>query len=507
MNRNWTKAVVLFSVVLFSLSVTQQPLFYSNQASKFLHGFAMANPGVLDEDWLIASTPDPLPVFSFLVYLTLKWSSPSLFYLQFVLLQAVYLGGLMGIGLFRFHATTADRLLILFAAITVLHSRGFQELTWLLVGKPFSSPFTTGVAQQFILTDFLQPATFGAFLLLSVALFLRGYWVPAVLALGLSAIFHPAYLLTAALLTMGYMLVSIRQGHGAKRVLFIGALAFAAVLPVVLYQLLVFPPSTETMYAQAMYRLMHERIPAHGLWSVWFQTPNTFLKLIVMCGGLLVAGPRIIRSLIVPVAGCLGLSLVQLVTDSAPLALLAPWRVSAFLVPVASVLLVASLTERLSLDRLKLVRVSCRFAVAAVVVSGAIFQLDHMTRPASAEEEVMDYVRTHASRGDVYLVPPVPSGFSAFRIVTGVPVVATRKTHPYRDRDLLEWFDRIERARRFLSHPWSTRTQELDDLVARFGVTHIVDYRSSEHGQPPENIEELYANDSYLVYRISALVD
>ena len=92
MNRNWTKAVVLFSVVLFSLSVTQQPLFYSNQASKFLHGFAMANPGVLDEDWLIASTPDPLPVFSFLVYLTLKWSSPSLFYLQFVLLQAVYLG-------------------------------------------------------------------------------------------------------------------------------------------------------------------------------------------------------------------------------------------------------------------------------------------------------------------------------------------------------------------------------------------------------------------------------
>ena len=58
----------------------------------------------------------------------------------------------------------------------------FQELGWLLINKRFFSPFTTGLAQQNILEDYLLPAAFGAFILFSVALFLHDRWFLAVLA-------------------------------------------------------------------------------------------------------------------------------------------------------------------------------------------------------------------------------------------------------------------------------------------------------------------------------------
>ena len=142
----WFVPTCFAGTVLFSLSVTQAPLYSGNQVTKFLHGFAQANAGTLDTDWLV-STPDPLPVFSSLVYLTLEWTSPRLFYLEFALLQAVYLAGLLRIALYRFQCTpTRGRLLIWFTALTVLHSRVFQEFGWLLINKRFFSPFTTGLA-------------------------------------------------------------------------------------------------------------------------------------------------------------------------------------------------------------------------------------------------------------------------------------------------------------------------------------------------------------------------
>ena len=503
----WFVPTCFAGTVLFSLSVTQAPLYSGNQVTKFLHGFAQANAGTLDTDWLV-STSDPLPVFSSLVYLTLEWTSPRLFYLEFALLQAVYLAGLFGIALYRFQCTpTRGRLLIWFTALTVLHSRVFQELGWLLINKRFFSPFTTGLAQQYILEDYLQPAAFGAFILFSVALFLHDRWFLAVLALGISTAFHSAYLLPAGLFTAAYMVVSIQRGYGARRAILIGTLALGTVLPVVLYNLIALAPSSSETWMRAVERLVNERIPHHSLWFVWL-TPSAYLKLILMSVGLLVAGRRVIGVLIVPFLGGLGLTLAQIASDHTPLALIAPWRVSVVLVPIASILLVGHVTERLSLDRLKIVRISCWVVLAVCVVSGTFFQRSYFNaRDARPEAGVMAYVREHATPSDVYLVHPSRAGFSGFRIAATAPVVATWKSHPYRDQDLLEWFDRLKRIERFFAVPSPERWQELEGLVAKFGVTHVVVDHSTGNGQPPERMERLYADDSYVLYRVPLPAD
>ena len=54
---------------LFGVSYAQSPLYTSNQNQYFLHGFAKAGFGFLQNDWL-ANVTDSTPVFSWLSQLT-----------------------------------------------------------------------------------------------------------------------------------------------------------------------------------------------------------------------------------------------------------------------------------------------------------------------------------------------------------------------------------------------------------------------------------------------------
>src|SRR5512139_4291834 len=88
-------AVWLLATVIFSLAYTQSPLYEGNQNTKFLHGLAMAGKGYLQRDWL-ANTVDPLPVFSYLVYLTARVNE-NLFYFQYALIFGLYILVIYGI--------------------------------------------------------------------------------------------------------------------------------------------------------------------------------------------------------------------------------------------------------------------------------------------------------------------------------------------------------------------------------------------------------------------------
>src|SRR6516165_2538625 len=85
------KAVLsfLFWAIVFGVSYTQPPLYYSNQNQYFLHGLARGGLGFLNEDWL-ANTADPTPVFSALVAFTYRYLSESLFYVYYLLILGAY---------------------------------------------------------------------------------------------------------------------------------------------------------------------------------------------------------------------------------------------------------------------------------------------------------------------------------------------------------------------------------------------------------------------------------
>jgi hypothetical protein len=57
--------------LIFRVIYVQSPLYTSNQNVYFLHGLAKAGFGYLNRAWT-ANTPEAMPVFSWLVYLTLS---------------------------------------------------------------------------------------------------------------------------------------------------------------------------------------------------------------------------------------------------------------------------------------------------------------------------------------------------------------------------------------------------------------------------------------------------
>ena len=81
---------------------------------------------------------------------------------------------------------------------------------------------TNGVAAQDILGPCIQPSLFGVPLVAAIALFLREHHYWAVASAVAAASVNPMYVLHAALLTAGFMLVLLREGR-LRRAVSVGA--------------------------------------------------------------------------------------------------------------------------------------------------------------------------------------------------------------------------------------------------------------------------------------------
>jgi hypothetical protein len=115
-------AIWLLVTAIFAVAYTQSPLYEGNQNTKYLHGLAQAGRGYLSEDWL-ANTVDPLPVFSFLIYIT-ALVNENLFYLYYALILGIYVISIMGIlsTIYR-EKWTLTKQVAFFTLFLVVHSR------------------------------------------------------------------------------------------------------------------------------------------------------------------------------------------------------------------------------------------------------------------------------------------------------------------------------------------------------------------------------------------------
>ena len=69
------------------------------------------------------------------------------------------------------------------------------------------------------------------------------------------------------------------------------------------------------------------------------------------------------------------------------------------------------------------------------------FQIESADLLADPANPMMNYVAAHKSPGDIYLIP---SKLENFRLVTGAPVLADFDSIPYRDEDVMEWYQRLQ---------------------------------------------------------------
>jgi hypothetical protein len=531
-NPQWAKLAgfLLWSVV-FGLIYSQAPLYYSNQNQYFLHGLAQGERGLVREDWL-ANTRDPTPVFSALVAVTARFLPEWMFHVCYWLILGVYfqsMVGLMGIVTGR----PDDRWLRgwFITLFLVLHSALFRLLCSKWLGTDYLWFFQAGLAGQYVLGPMFQPSVFGVGLIMSIWLFLTDRPWLAVTSSSLTAVVHSTYLLAAAVLTLTYLYLLRKDGQGKQAILLAGW-SFLLVLPIVGYVVMTFAPTSAEQFSEAQAILVHVRVPHHAVPALWFDRFAIAQIAWVLLSLFLVRGTRLFTIMVFSLVVGAGLTLLQVASDNDSLALLFPWRLSIYLVPIATTIglarLVVWLAPRLS-EPVWLIRSVQAAIVLFLLLSGSYVSWTGLGFRISTEEvPMMEYVRAHTAPGEVYLIPAemptgpgsnaspmsihfsdatarknnglIPIELQKFRLATGTPIVVDFKSIPYYDVEVLEWYRRLLWNQRFFTQGASIQAADLQSGLARYGITHVV--TSANQPITWDQLEPIYRDESFRIYRL-----
>jgi hypothetical protein len=458
--------------LLFAIAYAQSPLYTSNQDQYFLHAYARLGYGYLSQDWL-ANTLDPTPVFTELVYLTLRYLRlPALFYVYYAMLMGVYLFSLLGIaGEIWDEDDGRLKAMLLVALLFLVNSAGWRFAVSRTMGDNWSYILEDGVADQRMLGPVFEPSSFGVFLMLSVYLFLRRKPYLAVLAVAVSATFHATYLLPAGMLTLTYMYLIWKEEHSLEKAFWVGLVALLAVTPTVYYAATLFSASSVEIAAKARQILVDFRIPHHALVSQWLDATAVVKILLVILALYLVRKRRIFWILFIPALLSVVLTLAQVITGNLSLALLFPWRVSILLLPLAVTLILVRILDWV-MPFITIRAGLFRFASLAligitVIVGGIRFGLDLERKAGVPERGLYQFVSQHKLPGEVYLIPVK---MQDFRLESGAPVYIDFKSIPYKDVEVVEWYQRNLLANRFYQKPDCAM---LPKLITQ-GITNVI---------------------------------
>jgi hypothetical protein len=520
----------MHGAALFAFAYGVAPLFYSNQNQYFLHGLASAGDGLLREDWL-ANTRDPTPAFSALVALTARFLHPAAFYVYHGLLLGAYAAAMLG--LFAAVAgpdLTRRRWPVFVALFVAAHAALPRWLSYRWLGNDYPWFLQAGVAGQYALGAMLQPSVFGVLLVVAVCLFVRGRPFLAGLCVAAAATAHATYLLPGAMLTLGFLAALLREGR-RREALALGAFTLVPVLPITLYTLLAFRPTTPETFARAQEIMVNVRIPHHARPDLWFDGVAAWQITWALLGVVLARPGRLRITLAVAFALSAALTLAQVATGSLTLALLFPWRLSSVLVPIATTVVLSRLVAvRLLPLEGRAVWTVAGVALAVFVGAGVWIMGDRQAFYMDDDElPVLHFVRQAKRPGDVYFLPVhvpdlaqttrgslssdfkplpdkqsdrrvIPVDLQRFRLSTGAPIFVDFKAVPYKDTDVLEWYERLGLARSELEELREGRLSEALTALRPHRITHLVLPAAVDLRGP--DVEQVYADDYYRVYRL-----
>jgi hypothetical protein len=365
------------------------------------------------------------------------------------------------------------------------------------VGGDWEYFFDGGFAGQRLLGTVLQPSSFGVFLLLSIQQFLEDRPYRAVIAAAVAATVHPTYLLSAGILTLAYIVVEIRAGKDYRRAALIGGLALILVLPILAYSTSSFFPTA----ADAREVLVHFRLPAHAIVSEWFGAAAIATATLIGVALYLARGTRLWLVLVISIAVGLTLTLLQLLTGSDALALLFPWRLSTYLVPISVAVLAGWLSvwlvEHTGPRFGRIAPAASIMLIGLSILSGLIWMaVQGLQERIAPENALYEYVRGAGEPDQVYAVPP---GLQDFRLVTGSPILADFKSIPYRRGEVINWHDRVRLLQWFYRDEINCGL--MDNFTAEYGVTHMV-LGPEQVGQVCPEMSERYNDGHYAVYEL-----
>jgi hypothetical protein len=495
---------VLLLTILFGIAYTQSPLYTSNQNQYFLHGFADAGYGYLKNDWL-ASTTETTPIFRVLVASTLHlFQNSVIFYFYYVGLMGIYLFSILGIVTFVIDINRSRTIYLLFVAILLtIHSAAFRFLLSQTIGDNWKYILEDGLADQRLLGSVFQPSSFGVFLLLSIYLFLKERPGWAVFFAVLAATIHPTYLLGAAALVLSFMAITYKEEESLRKPLLLGIFAIILVLPILTFSYINFAGTPAETSSRAQDILVNFRIPHHAKFEWWLDATALVKIAIILWAIYLIRKSSLYLILLIPFSIAAVLTIIQITSDSNTLALIFPWRISTFLVPLSTSIILAKILNNISrrypkpFDKHKnLINFFSVLLITSIVLIGAVrFYLDYNRKLSAVENKMMAHVAATHSPDDIYFVP---KKMQDFRLATGSPVYIEFKSIPYRDTDVLEWYDRIQNVERFYKNK---DCSVIYGLLEDGNATRVV-IPVDNDAPNCERLLPIYQDDFYAIYKL-----
>ena len=500
---------------VFGIAYTQRPLYYDNQTTKFLHGLAQSGYGFLENDWL-ANTIDPLPAFTFLVRITHLYLNEYAFYFYYIIIFGLYIYSLTGIVSFIFQIelnskadvyskNNRDRLkfLVFFAILIVLHCINIQ-IKALELDTALNIHY--GVAEQYVLGPYFQPSNFGVFIIFSIYRFLHRNYFLAVACLALAATFHPTYLMGAGIICLAYLIIIYKNEGSLLKVISVGGLATLLLLPVFSYMYFQFRPTTAELWAKSQYIIVQLRIPHHSIPQLFLSKPSAYLQIFLVVLALyLIRSTKVFAIIFIPFLITTFLTIIQIFYPNNTIAFIAPWRLSAVLVPIATSIIVAWLVSYL-FDRYFQIKHKQSVIAASLATISMVFVLGLYNQGRMFVEQdksipMLNYVKETTQKGDLYLVPNKNKELRKFRVYTGAPILINFKSHPYKDVEVLEWYQRNLAAQAFYESSSDRQCDILKQLVADYPINKVVTESQNFHANCAF-LAQLYKDDRYGVYQI-----
>ena len=494
-------ALALLLLAAFDVTYGQAPLYNGNQGTYLLTPLADAGLGYLEHDWL-ANTADRMPVTSLLVRLTVEHLGEWPLYLYQAALMGVYGLALVALGAGAMRRPTPARLWVLVALLFLGH----------VAQEP--SVLFRGAAGQSVLFQVFEPALFGVFLVLSLALFDRDRPVAAAACLAVAATAHPTYLLPGVIVAGAYAgVLWLRERRPGRAAALLAVYGLGAA-PIAVYSLVTFAPTSPALHAQAAAILADQRIPYHADPAIWFNAMDVVRVGLVLAAAWVVRRTRLAPVLVGVLAAGVLLTLARVVVDSPYLALLFPWRVSVLLVPAATAILLGAIVDRgLGAAADRSARAS-RIATAAALVAIAVATglrvpdfIDALDGHPGRDDPLVAHVTAHKRPHDVFLLPVGArladiGQWEDFRLLTGAPIFVDLKHHPLRDAEVVQWWGRVQTARRLYDGGFPP-CEELRRLQASARVSAVVVWRGVAAPPPCPGVRLEHRGPDWSVYRLA----
>ncbi len=333
----------LFMGVFLTSIYPLQELFSGNQNIYFLWGMAELLPDAFQVDPLLNS-PDPYPLFSWVISLVPVQILQLWTVLIYVLLNSVYTYALFGIAdVVGKIYQSPSRFLAYASLFLLLHCNPIWGTYFgITTGVDLRWMWDSGIAEQGVLRGYFQPSVFGVFLLLSFYFGSRRKHVLAILTIAPAACVHANYLFLGGILTLVYL----TQAKFERKTLLSSLLLLVLVSPYLYYILQNFLSIDEpikTAIEEAVMLGYAQNIHINP--ENWI-SEKFFIQLGILFFGLMISWQAKLRYLFsITLAVSFLVTLFAYATENVQLISLNPWRFSILLVPISSALILAKLTS------------------------------------------------------------------------------------------------------------------------------------------------------------------